>query len=224
MPDADDVTEPADSREAFRASVVARIPADYNPWLHLAAPSTVGLGTIAASLLSLHDVRPWEWLTIPLVYVFSNATEWRAHKTLLHKRTRGFELLYDRHTPVHHRVFVTDDMAIRSPREFAVVLLPWFGVVLILVAVAPIAAALALAGLRNVAALFLATAMGYVVSYEWLHLAYHLPPTHPIGRLGVIGFLRRHHAAHHDPRNMRSWNFNVTVPLWDLVRRTTLRG
>src|SRR5688572_33474569 len=34
--------------------------------------------------------------------------------------------------------------------------------------------------------------MGYVVTYEWLHLSYHLPPSSFIGRLGVIRFMRRH--------------------------------
>ncbi|WP_437298030.1 hypothetical protein [Sorangium sp. So ce426] len=36
--------------------------------------------------------------------------------------------------------------------------------------------------------------------------------------------LRRHHAAHHRPSLMRQWNFNVTFPLWDLVRETYYRG
>jgi sterol desaturase/sphingolipid hydroxylase (fatty acid hydroxylase superfamily) len=36
--------------------------------------------------------------------------------------------------------------------------------------------------------------------------------------------LRRHHAVHHDPELMQRWNFNVTVPLWDLVRGTIHRA
>ena len=66
--------------------------------------------------------------------------------------------------------------------------------------------------------------MLYVVSYEWLHLSFHLPATHFIARLGVVKKLKRHHATHHDPRLMQKWNFNVTVPLWDWVRGTIWRG
>ena len=67
-----------------------------------------------------------------------------------------------------------------------------------------------------------ATAIGYAVSYEWLHLSYHLPHDHPVGRSRLIRALRRHHAIHHDPRLMQRWNLNVTVPLWDVVMGTTV--
>jgi sterol desaturase/sphingolipid hydroxylase (fatty acid hydroxylase superfamily) len=59
-----------------------------------------------------------------------------------------------------------------------------------------------------------------VLSYEWLHLAYHLPPDGRIGRLRAVAVLRRHHATHHATHLMNRWNFNVTVPLWDWVRGT----
>ena len=66
--------------------------------------------------------------------------------------------------------------------------------------------------------------MGYVVSYEWLHLSYHLPPESFIGRLWLVRVLKKHHATHHDPQLMQKWNFNVTIPLWDLVRGTIYRA
>ena len=65
--------------------------------------------------------------------------------------------------------------------------------------------------------------MGYVVSYEWLHLSYHLPQDSFIGRRSIIRLLRQTHALHHDPRLMQRYNFNVTLPLWDLVRGTYTR-
>ena len=70
------------------------------------------------------------------------------------------------------------------------------------------------------ACLYAATGIAYAVSYEWLHLSYHLPHDHPVGRSRLIRGLRRHHAIHHDPRLMQRWNLNVTVPLWDVVMRT----
>jgi sterol desaturase/sphingolipid hydroxylase (fatty acid hydroxylase superfamily) len=65
--------------------------------------------------------------------------------------------------------------------------------------------------------------MLYVLSYEWLHLAYHLPQDTVLGRNPLVRVLARHHARHHDPRLMQKWNFNVTVPLWDWVRGTIWR-
>jgi len=75
----------------------------------------------------------------------------------------------------------------------------------------------------NLAALWVASSMGYVVAYEWLHLAYHVPADSPIGRSRLIGWLRRHHAMHHTPELMQRWNFNVTVPLADWVLGTIYR-
>jgi sterol desaturase/sphingolipid hydroxylase (fatty acid hydroxylase superfamily) len=122
-------------------------------------------------------------------------------------------------------IFVTDDMAIRATREFYLVLIPAYGIVAAGVGALPIPAALWLGfGLRNPALLFMATTMAYVVAYEWLHLSYHAPADSFVGRLALIRRLRRHHALHHAPELMQKWNFNVTVPLWDWVRRTIYRG
>jgi hypothetical protein len=213
-----------DARETLRARLVAAIPRWYSPWAHLAFPSLVGLGLVAAAVLATRDLEPWQLGLVPLVWLVSNATEWRAHRDLLHKRTPPLEVLYDRHTPEHHRVFVEEDMAIRSAAEFRLVLIPAYGVLAIFAATLPITLGLFFCGERNLACLFVATTMAYVVSYEWLHLSYHLPPTSFVGRRWIVGVLRRHHATHHRTELMQKWNFNVTVPLWDWVRGTIYRG
>ena len=209
-----------EDRETLRARLRAAIPRGYSPLLHLAFPSVVGLGCALAALLLLRGLRPLELLTVPVVFRLSNMTEWRAHRDLLHKRRWPLEVLYDRHTPEHHRIFITEDMAIRDRRELRLVLIPAYGILTVALGAAPVPIAAALLGLTNVGLLFLATSMAYVVSYEWLHLAYHLPPDSFIGRRWLIARLRRHHAVHHDPRLMQSWNFNVTFPIWDWVRGT----
>jgi hypothetical protein len=215
---------PDDSdRESVRSRWLGEIPSWYSPWAHLAFPSVVGLGLIAGAVASVHGLRPWQLFVVPLVWVLSNAVEWRTHKNVLHKRFWPLGELYERHTPNHHRVFVTADMALRSAREFKFVLLPFYGIVAIFMLNAPITLALVWAGQHNLAALYVATTMGYVLSYEWLHLAYHLPADSFIGRLGLVRVLRHHHAVHHNPSLMQKWNFNVTIPLWDWVRQTIYR-
>lgn len=210
-------------REAARARWLREIPRWYSPSAHLAFPSLVGLGSIALAITSLRQLEFWQLSMIPLAWIVSNAVEWRAHRDILHHRRWPLEELYDRHTPNHHRVFVTGEMEIRSPREFRFVLLPFYAIVAIFALTAPIALALALFGQRNLAALFVASSMAYVVSYEWLHLAYHLPASTFIGRLALVRRLREHHAKHHDPSLMQRWNFNVTVPLWDWLSGTIHR-
>ena len=78
--------------------------------------------------------------------------------------------------------------------------------------------------LKNMALLFLSTCVFYTLSYEWLHLAYHLPADSFIGRRWLVRVLRRQHATHHAPELMQRWNFNVTLPLWDVLRGTLYKG
>ena len=59
-----------------------------------------------------------------------------------------------------------------------------------------------------------------MVSYEVLHLCYHAPSESFIGRLRFIRVMRTHHARHHDMRRMAHVNFNVTIPLADVVLGT----
>lgn len=211
-------------REAMRAELLARTPRWYSPWFHLGFPAAVGLGLIVGAALLVRELEPWQLAAIPALYVVSNAAEWRIHRDVLHRRTPGLAVLYDRQTPEHHVVYVTYDMAMRSTREFRLVLIPAYGILVIFLVNLPAAALLWWLGQRNLACLFIATNLGYVLTYEWLHLAYHAPATTWIGRLGVIRRLRRHHAIHHEPRLMQRWNFNVTVPLWDWVRGTIYRS
>jgi len=207
-------------RDALRARVNASASPWYSPAFHLLFPSLIGFALITAGLLLMRDLRAWQLLTLPVAFVILNAGEWRIHRDLLHRRAKPLAFLYDRHTPEHHMIFITDDMAIRSPREFRLVLIPAWGIAAAFASALPIPAALALVGQRNLGLLFIITTLLYVLTYEWLHLSYHLPPDSFIGRRKLIAFLRRHHATHHDPALMQKWNFNVSIPLWDIVRGT----
>jgi Fatty acid hydroxylase superfamily len=207
-------------RDELRARLVARIPRWYSPYLHLIVPSVIGLGLITTAILLLDHVRAWELALIPVFFLISNATEWRVHRDVLHKRQWFAPVLHDRHTPEHHVIFITDDMAMRSAREFRLVLVPAYGVLLLFGGTLPVAALLYFIGLPNIGLLFIAQAMLYTVTYEWLHLSYHLPADSRIGRSWLIRVLRRHHATHHNPALMQKWNFNVSLPLWDFLRGT----
>ena len=142
---------------------------------------------------------------------------------LLHRRLWPFQVLYDRHTPEHHIVFIEDDMALRGTREFRLVLLPAFGVFGIILTTAPFAFACSMIFGATAGWLFLVTASCMLVSYELLHLSYHLSPDSFIGGSRLISALRRHHARHHNPALMQKWNFNVTLPLFDWVFGTIHR-
>jgi hypothetical protein len=210
-------------RLALRAELLARIPRWYSPAFHFAAPALGGAAIVALALSRIHDLQPWQAACVPLFLLVSNAVEWHAHRGLLHRPAWPLEGLYRMHAKVHHAVFIPEDMAIRDRRELQRVLMPAWGMFAILAACSPVAVVLLLAGVPNLAALWVATAVAYVLGYEWLHLAYHLPAGGRIGRLRAIAWLRRHHQRHHAPELMLRWNFNVTVPIWDYVRGTVWR-
>jgi hypothetical protein len=215
------LTAPTDERrDELRRRLVDAIPRWYSPIVHLLLPSLFGLSIMASCIWLLDGLLPLELLTVPATYLLANMGEWRTHRHLLHRRSRVAPVLYDRHTPEHHMVYVSHDMAMHDRREFRLVLIPAYGIVLLFFGILIPATAMWLAGFRNVALLFVATEMGFILSYEWLHLSYHLPADSFIGSLGIVRRLRRHHAVHHDPRLMQRWNFNVTVPLWDWVKGT----
>jgi hypothetical protein len=216
-------------RERVRQAATREIPWWYSPWGHLAATTGIGLTALVVSavqLVGLRALRWTDWLVVPAVFVVSNFFEWRVHKHVLHERSRWLpplQVIYDKHTPMHHMVYVETDMALRSTREFRLVLIPAAGVLGIVFAAAPMAVALARLWSSSAGWLFLVTASLYMVTYEVLHLCYHAPSDSFIGRLRFLHVLRAHHAKHHDPRLMQKWNFNVTVPLFDWLLGTMAR-
>ena len=210
-------------RERVRKQATAEIPWWYLPWGHLAATTGIGLTVLLVStvqLLRLGSARATDWLVVPAVLLLANFFEWRVHKHVLHKRRWPFQVIYDKHTPMHHMVYVEEDMALRSTKEFRLVLIPAAGVMGIVLAAAPLAIMVSKVWSGSAGWLFLLTASLYMVTYEVLHLCYHAPANSFIGRLAFIKVMRAHHAKHHDPRLMQKWNFNVTVPLFDWIMRT----
>jgi sterol desaturase/sphingolipid hydroxylase (fatty acid hydroxylase superfamily) len=203
--------------QAFRRRLIRKVPAWYSPWVHLAG--TVGIGVVTLFLAAPHLAGPtaYDFVTVPVALVFANLVEWLAHKHLMHHRRRPFTVLFDRHTPEHHRVYVYETMAIEDLRELRLVLIPALGVLGIVLLAVPAAIVAGLLVNENVGWLFLMTSAVYVVGYELSHLAYHLPERSLVYRLPFLRALREHHARHHHPELMQKANFNVTIPLFDLV-------
>jgi len=211
-------------RERVRQASTAEIPWWYNPWGHLASTTGVAIVTLVVSIWQLHATHaPMKWtdfLVIPAVFLLANFFEWRVHKHVLHRRRWPMQVIYDKHTPMHHMIYIEDDMALRSTKEFRLVLMPAAGVLGVVIAATPIALGIGWLWSGMAGWLFLVSASVYMVSYELLHLAYHAPKDSFIGRRAIIAKLRAHHAKHHNPRYMQNWNFNVTIPLFDWMTGT----
>lgn len=207
---------------------LALIPARYSPLAHLAATTGIGVAAIVAGVMAIDAFR-WRHLAVAALFlVLSNLVEWLAHKYLLHRRQRFLEPLYDQHVPRHHRFYVDGDMAVGTRREWRFVLMPARGVLAIAALAIPLALIVGALFGHDAGWVALMTVGSYATIYEVMHLCYHLPDTHPVRGIWptrhLIRWLSRHHARHHDPRLMRTWNFNVTVPLWDFILGTNWWG
>jgi hypothetical protein len=211
-------------RDRVRQASLGEIPWWYSPWGHLASTTGIGLATLAVSAYELHaQATPLRWsdfLVIPCVFLLANFFEWRVHKHVLHRRRWPFQVIYDKHTPMHHMIYVEEDMTLRSTQEFRLVLMPAMGVLGVVLATAPIAVGVAYLWSSAAGWLFLVSSSAYMVIYEVLHLCYHARADSFVGRLAFIPKLRAHHAKHHDPRYMQRYNFNVNVPLFDWIMGT----
>jgi hypothetical protein len=211
----------ADFRVKYRAS---EIGPRYSGWAHFAFTSVTSLAIIGWTASGVRSPTALQWLTVPITFLFANAAEYWGHRKTMHIARRGLGLIYRRHTLQHHHFFTDGAMSYESSRDFKMVLFPplmilyFFGLFAL-----PVGAILWAFASPNVARLYVATAVGYFLTYEWLHFIYHLPETTSIGQLGLVARLRRHHQAHHNLALMSRYNFNITFPICDLVFGTVHR-
>lgn len=211
----------AEFREQYRQE---HVPPGYRGGRHLLFTFGIGGAVMIAAVLQLEQVRPLEWLAIPLTFLYANLAEYWGHRGPMHHLKRGLRLVYERHTRQHHRFFTDQCMELDGLRDLRAVLFPPVLVIFFLSAFAvPVGLLLAWAASPNVAWLYVATSLGYFLNYEFLHMAYHLPASHPVARWPLIGRLKRLHQAHHDPRLMARCNFNITYPIFDAVFGTLHR-
>jgi sterol desaturase/sphingolipid hydroxylase (fatty acid hydroxylase superfamily) len=208
--------EPAAFRAAYRASVSP----SYSAPLHAGFVFGGGLAFIAwqLSLASAPPLRLGISLLVGLL--FFNTGVYVVHRSLGHRR-RWFALLfYQRHTGDHHSFFWDHAMTWDDPRDFRVILFPWW----LLVGVSAIGLGLgalwALAfGAGAGHAFSAAVVFGYLL-YEAFHLCHHLPAGHPLTRVPGLREVGHLHRLHHRRTNMAGYNFDIVFPITDLLLGT----
>ncbi len=190
----------------------------YSGWLHLILTLIVTLSIMGVCAVMLGNVSALEWLTIPVVFLYANLSEYLGHKGPMHHKTRFLGLIFKRHTLEHHTFFTQDETTIDSAKDFKAIMFPPIMLVFFFGCFAlPVAILIYYFISQNVALLFVFMATFYFLNYELLHLAYHLEPDSLIGRLPFMKVLRRHHTLHHDQRLMGRYNFNISYPVFDFV-------
>ena len=206
------------ARAAFRERHVSQ---HYSGPLHLATTVSVSLLVAFLSAMMLEETSPFEWLTIPLTFLYANLSEYLGHRGPMHHKTRFLGLIFRRHTIEHHAFFTNEAATYDTTQDFKAVLFPpimllFFNGCFTL----PAGALLYFLISPNVCFLFVLTATLYFLNYELLHFAYHMDSHTWVGRLPFMNRLRRHHIHHHDRRLMTRYNFNITYPICDYLFAT----
>jgi hypothetical protein len=203
--------------QAFRDRYRADIHPRYNPWLHGAFVLLFGVLAIGGFWSTVHQVRPLEWLTVPLTLLFFNFGVYLVHRHLGHHKKNFARMFYARHAGDHHSFFAPGHMTYDTARDWRVILFPaWLIVIHTVVFTLPAWWLLKQVN-ANVAGLFGGClVLGYLM-YEVFHACEHLPPDNPVTRLPWIRQMRRLHELHHRRELMQERNFNIVFPLMDYL-------
>ena len=212
---------PPDRVRAFReAHRAAHVGPRYSGWGHFSTTTFGALAVIAIAVWQVDAPSLRELAMVPVYFVFANIVEYLGHRGPMHHRRPGLKLIFERHSLQHHAFYTHEAMEAESPRDFQMVLFPPLLLVFFLGAIGPLGALIGVLTTANLGWLFVATGVGYFLSYEWLHWSYHQHADSWVGRRALVRVLRAHHLIHHDPQLMTRVNFNVNFPIGDWLFRT----
>ena len=203
--------------EGFRGRYRADIHPLYNPWLHGTFVLVFGALAISVFWSNVHQVRPAEWLAVPVTLLLFNLGVYMVHRHLGHHKKSFARLFYARHAGDHHSFFTPGHMTYDSARDWRVILFPAWLIVLHTLAVALPLWWLLKHINTNVAGLVGGLLVLGYLTYEVFHACEHLPSRNPLTRLPWIRQMRRLHELHHRRELMQARNFNIVFPLMDYL-------
>lgn len=190
-------------------------------WGHLIA--VVG-GSFLISLICLlfiSNFSLWHLLTIPITIIVANFVEYAFHRWPMHQAFKPLKQMYKTHSGKHHRYFNHIYMNIECEDDMhEVFATPLTVFSFIFFVILPLALILIFTLGTSIALLFIATTMAYYGLYELIHFCSHLHPDHCLSKIPFMKGARERHQLHHNTRLMREWNFNIGLPLMDIVFRT----
>jgi len=205
----------------FREKYRANIGKYYSGWLHMLFVLSVAISVISYAILHTEQVTWPQWLVFPLTMLVVNFAEYFAHRWLGHKKTKYGKLFYQRHSGDHHTFFLPAAMPYESSRDWRVVLFPGYLIIAFLVGlVLPIGWLLMHVSSDNVAYIFSGAAISGYLFYEVMHFSYHLPDGSFVEKIPGWKQLRQLHVQHHKRDLMTHKNFNITLPLFDILLRS----
>lgn len=174
--------------------------------------------------------------TVILSVLTATLFEWTLHRYIMHKPwkarwkwlqkwpwlERALNYAYKAHHVTHHGLFRADKTYHDLKGVFIekVPMAWWCGPALTTIASLPFFLASATVAPWSVWFISLLVIGAYFAIYEYIHWCMHLPKRRRMEMWRVFQYLNGHHNLHH--RYMRQHNFNVVLPLADLLLGTLI--
>jgi len=167
-----------------------------------------------AIFFKLQDQCDFSGLIFGLVY--ASFLEYLLHRFLFHSPLDKASRLHW----IHHKAFTTSTMAFRNTNEWHMILYSPATTLMILIICFGHFTLLYMLNLPILASSVSIAILMYFFLYEWLHLGFHTPST-LIRKIWVLKRLRHLHLRHHRVHIKGFYgNFNVVLPLWDILLGT----
>lgn len=207
----------------FREEYRRRIAKWYNGPLHVAVIYGVGLAAMILYISNIQNVQWWEWLAVPVVFLFCNFFEWFLHRHIMHRpqKNKLLRAVYTRHTLMHHQFFTDEEMRFDGSRDWRVTFFPPYALAAFILMTIPGALVLGWIFSPNVGWLTMCTTTSMYMIYEFMHFCCHVDENAFVRNMPLVNTLRRHHTAHHNQSIMMERNMNLTFPIMDWLFGTS---
>jgi len=216
-------TAMTERQRKYRASYRERVAGWYNGWLHVVLIYTIGFTALYVYIANIHDIRLWEWLTVPVVFLIANFFEWAVHRYVMHRPSNILLLraIYSRHTLMHHQFFTDQEMRFADHHDWRVTFFPPYALVVFTFMSIPAAIVAGLVVSPNTGWLLISTTTSMYLIYEFMHFCCHVDENWFVHTMPLVNTIRRHHAAHHNQSIMMERNMNLTFPVMDYLLGTS---
>lgn len=213
----------SERQRQYRRGYRERVAGWYNGFLHIGLIYVIGFTALYIYLANLRAVAWWQWLTVPVTFLFCNFFEWWLHRYVMHRPSQNkvFRAIYTRHTLMHHQFFTQQEMRFADHLDYRVTFFPPYALATFTLMSIPGAILLGLVLGANVGWLFIATTTSVYLIYEFMHFCCHVEDNAFVRHMPFINTIRRHHAAHHDQSLMMERNMNLTFPIMDWLFGTS---
>jgi hypothetical protein len=191
--------------------------------LHILLIYTIGFTALYVYLDNIQNVRWWEYLTVPLVFMVANFFEWAVHRFVMHRPSNVplFRAVYVRHTLMHHQFFTEEEMRFADHHDWRVTFFPPYALVVFTLMSIPPAIVAGWIISPNVGWLIITTTTSMYLIYEFMHFCCHVNDNWFVKYMPFVNTIRRHHAAHHNTSIMMERNMNLTFPIMDYLMGTS---